>query len=96
MLDDMNHVDALGGGGAGTVILYAIYEAIVPSHPHAHTHTHRAAHMQTPRGGFGNPSSDPNVSSQSRTKAHHHRLLPAESSGARSLPASLFKSGLKR
>lgn len=63
------------------------------SHPRRHTHS--VAHTRTPCGGFGNPSSDPNVSSQSRTK----NLPPssaAASSGARSFPASLFKSGLKR
>lgn len=59
-----------------TVILYtSLYEALSSSHSHTHTHTHNAAHTQTPCGGFGNPSSDPNVSSQSRSKAHHHRLL---------------------
>lgn len=42
-----------------------------------------AALAQTPRGGFGNPSSDPNVCAQSRTKAHQRRRLPAESSGCR-------------
>lgn len=55
-----------------TVILYtSLYEALSSSYSRAHS----AAHSQTPCGGFGNPSSDPNVSSQSRTKAHHHRLL---------------------
>ncbi|KAK1890799.1 Neogenin, partial [Dissostichus eleginoides] len=38
-----------------------------PSLPHTHS--------QTPCGVLGNPSSDPKVSSQSRTKAHNHRLL---------------------
>lgn len=59
-----------------TVILYT--PSLWNSLPHilSCTHTHaRAAHMQTPCGDFGNPSSDPKVSSQSRTKAHHHRLL---------------------
>lgn len=56
------------------VILYpSLYDA--SSHPLTYTLTYRAVHTQTPCGGFGNPSSDPNVSSQSRTKAHHHRLL---------------------
>ena len=44
-------------------------------HTHTHTHTHNTALMETPCGGFGNPSTDPNVFSQSRTKAHHHLLL---------------------
>lgn len=61
----------------------------------SHTHTHRAAHTQTPCGGFGNPSSDPNVSSQRQNQSPPPSSA-AESSGARSVPASLFKSGLKR
>lgn len=55
-----------------TVILYT---SLCEASSSSHTHTHTAAYTQTPCGGFGNPSSDPNVSSQSRTKAHHHRLL---------------------
>ncbi len=79
-----------------TVILYtSLYEAPSFSHPHTHTHTHTAAHTQTPCGGFGNPSSDPNVSSQRQNQSPPPSSA-AESSGARSVPASLFKSGLKR
>lgn len=74
-----------------------------------YTHTHRlscfslrsfftptcnCALTQTPCGDFGNPSSDPNVPSQSRTKSPPPPCA-AESSGARSLPASLFKSAFK-
>lgn len=76
MLDDMNHVNMRRGGGGSrsarthshAVILYpSLYDA--SSHPLTYTLTYRAVHTQTPCGGFGNPSSDPNVSSQSRTKA---------------------------
>lgn len=72
MVDDMNHINALrgaerGGWREGAVILYiSLYEALSPP---------RTADIQTSCGGFGNPSSDPNVSSQSRTKTHRHHLL---------------------
>lgn len=68
-----------GGGGGGSAF-YRAPRFLTSSLSHARSH---AALAQTPRGGFGNPSSDPNVCAQSRTKAHQRRRLPAESSGCR-------------
>lgn len=86
MLYDMSHINRLRGGAAVLVctrthtLSYCTLLSMQLPLPHIlthrHTHTQNAAHTQkTPCGGFGNPSSDPNVSAQSRTKAHHHRLL---------------------
>lgn len=82
-LYDMSHVNRLRGGEAvvactlAHILPYCTLLSTQLPLPHilTHTHAHNAAHTQTPCGGFGNPSSDPNVSAQSRTKAHHHRLL---------------------
>lgn len=71
------------GGGRREAPGAAFYRAprfLTSSHSRAAAH---AALAQTPRGGFGNPSSDPNVCAQSRTEAHQRRRLPAESSGCR-------------
>lgn len=82
MLDDMNHVNMRRGGVAAGVrahtrtLSYCTLLSMTLPHILSHTHSHtELCTRKTPCGGFGNPSSDPNVSSQSRTKAHHHRLL---------------------
>lgn len=69
------------GAAATAAAAAAFYRAprfLTSSHSRAHS---RAALAQTPRGGFGNPSSDPSVCAQSRTEAHQRQRLPAESSG---------------
>lgn len=76
------------------VILYpSLYDA--SSHPLTYTLTYRAVHTQDPLWWLWQPF----VRSKRFLSKQNQSPPPssaAESSGARSLPASLFKSGLKR
>lgn len=75
LLYDTSHVNRLRGGAqCAHLCCHTVHFSlhILCSLTSSHTN---AICTQTPCGGFGNPSSDPNVSAQSRTKAHHRRLL---------------------
>lgn len=101
MLDDMSHVNMLRGGGGSL-------SAHTPAHCHtvhfsvwsscfltsSHTHPQRCTHSD-PLWWLWQPF----VRSKRFLSKQNQSPPPssaAESSGARSVPASLFKSGLKR
>lgn len=98
MLDDMNHVNMRRGGVAAGVrarchtVPFSLWRFLTSSH--IHTHIQSCAHAD-PLWWLWQPF----VRSKRFLSKQNQSPPPssaAESSGARSLPASLFKSGLKR